>query len=66
MFTTVFGNDKGDLTAKSKIVGTVQYDAGTDSWHDPNQAELVDPSRHTILADIGTLSGTRLVIESLK
>ena len=65
-FVVVSGNEQGDFTSKIKVIGTVQYDAATDSWQGPNQAELTDPSGSTIFTDTGVISGTRLAIEPLK
>jgi len=65
-FMVLTGSEQGPFSAKSKISGTVHYDAATDSWHGPNHLDVFDPSGRIVFSDTGTLSGTRIAIEPLK
>lgn len=64
-FMTLTGSEQGPFSAKSKISGTVHYDAATDSWQGPNYLEVYDPSGSIVFSDTGTLSGTRIAVEPL-
>jgi len=64
-FVSLIGSAEGPLSAKLKVVGTLQYDAGNDSWSGPFKIDVLDPDGHVTFTDHGTFSLTRIAVEPL-
>jgi hypothetical protein len=65
-FVSLIGSAEGPLSAKLKVVGTLQWDDGNDSWNGPFKIDILDPSGNMILSDRGTFSLTRIAVERLE
>ncbi len=63
-FKAVVGSETGELTAKIKVYGTLQYDAGTDSWTAVHWDDITDATGHSVFTDTGTFKATRVAIEA--
>ena len=63
-FMVLNGSETDVLMAKTKVVGTLQYDARTDTWSGSDYLTVTDLSGHIIATDTGTLKGTRIAIEA--
>jgi hypothetical protein len=64
-FVSLIGSSEGPLSAKLKVVGTLQYDAANDSWSGPFKIDVLDANGQMIFTDRGTFSLTRIAIEPL-
>ncbi len=64
-FVSLIGSAEGPLSAKLKVVGTLQYDAGNDSWSGPFKIDVFDAGGKLSFTDHGTFSLTRIAVESL-
>jgi len=64
-FVSLIGSAEGPLSAKLKVVGTLQYDAGNDSWSGPFKIDVFDAGGQVIFTDHGTFSLTRIAVEPL-
>lgn len=64
-FTSLIGTPQGVANGSLKVVGTLEYDAGQDTWTGPFKIEVYDTSGNVIFSDRGTLTGTRIQIETL-
>jgi hypothetical protein len=65
-FVSLIGSAEGPLSAKLKVVGTLRYDAGNDSWSGPFKIDVLDPNGQVSFTDHGTFSLTRIAVESLE
>jgi hypothetical protein len=65
-FVSLIGSAEGPLSAKYKVVGTLKYDANSDSWHGPFKIDVLDASEQVIFTDRGTFSLTRIAVEALQ
>ena len=61
----LFGSQEGKNTGKLKVVGTLQLDGETDSWHGPWKIDVFDESGQVRFTDGGTLNLTRIMVEAL-
>ena len=64
-FKSLIGSPQGASAGSLKVVGTLEYDAGQDTWTGPFKIDVFDPSGNVIFTDRGTLTGTRIPIETL-
>jgi hypothetical protein len=64
-FLALIGSKEGPLSATIKVVGTLQYDANTDTWNGPFKVQVVDADGKEVLADTGTFKATRIAIEKI-
>jgi len=66
-FMVLGGSEADVLMAKTKVVGTLQYDAAQDSWSGPYHFAITDMSGHIIETDTSTrtLEGTRITVEAM-
>jgi hypothetical protein len=64
-FVSLIGSAEGPVSATLKVVGTLRYDAGNDSWSGPFKIDVVAADGQVLLADRGTFSLTRLAVEPL-
>jgi len=64
-FVSLIGSPEGPLSSKLKVVGTLQHDAGNDSWSGPFKIDVFDASGQVIFTDQGTFTLTRIAVESL-
>jgi hypothetical protein len=64
-FTSLIGSPQGVATGSLKVVGTLEYDAGQDTWTGPFKIDVFDTGGNVIFADRGTLTGVRIPIETL-
>jgi hypothetical protein len=64
-FVALFGSQEGKNTGKLKVVGTLQLDGGTDSWHGPWKIDVFDESGQVRFTDGGRLKLTRIIVEAL-
>jgi hypothetical protein len=64
-FLALFGSQEGKNTGKLKVVGTLQFDAGTANWSGPFKIDVFDASGQVIAADRGTVSLMRIAVEPL-
>ena len=65
-FVSLIGSAEGSLSAKLKVVGTLQYDAGSGSWSGPFKINVLDANGQVSFTDHGTFSLTRIAVESLE
>ena len=64
-FKSLIGTPQGVTGGSLKVVGTLEYDAGQDTWTGPFKIDVFDAGGNVIFTDQGTLSGTRIQIETL-
>jgi hypothetical protein len=64
-FVALVGSAEGPLTAKIKVVGTLQFDPSQGKWNGPFKADLTDPNGQPIFSEHGTFSLTRIAIERI-
>ena len=64
-FVGLFSGEDGTHAGKFKVVGTLQYDADTDTWHGPFKIDVFDPDDQAIVSDHGTFDLTRIMVESM-
>jgi hypothetical protein len=64
-FKSLLGTPQSVAAGSLKVVGTLEYDAGLDTWTGPFKIEVYDTSGNVIFSDRGTLTGTRIPIETL-
>jgi hypothetical protein len=64
-FVTLVGSAEGPLSAKYKVVGTLNLGSDKESWSGPFKIDILDPNGQVIFADRGTFSLTRIAIEPL-
>jgi hypothetical protein len=64
-FVALFGGEEGKNTGKLTVVGTLQFDAGNNSWSGPFKINVVDASGQDLAADAGTFSMTHIAVEPL-
>lgn len=64
-FKSLIGSPQSVATGSLKVVGSLDYNADQDTWTGPFNIEVYDTDGNIIFADQGTLSGTRIQIESL-
>ena len=64
-FVSLIGSAEGPLSSKLKVVGTLQYDPGNDSWSGPFKIDVLDANGQVSFTDRGTFSLTRIAVESL-
>ena len=55
----------GDLLMSFKIVGKLEYDARADKWSGPFKIHIFDAAGIEIFVDSGTMTGTRIAVETL-
>ena len=65
-FIALFGSDQGVNTGKLRVVGTLQYDEGSDGWRGPFKIDIFDAGGQVTFTDRGTFSLTHIVVESLQ
>jgi hypothetical protein len=65
-FVALITNDQRVVVAKLKVVGTLQYEASTDTWSGPYQLTVSTPDGTVVLGhDGGTFRLTRIAVEAL-
>jgi hypothetical protein len=64
-FVALIGSAEGPLSAKLKVVGTLELDADKGTWSGPFKIDVFDPNGNVILSDHGTFSLTRIEVERL-
>ncbi len=64
-FVALVGHAEDKPASRIKLVGALTYDAGADTWRGPWKLEMVDGSGQRLLAESGTMSGTRIAVERL-
>jgi hypothetical protein len=64
-FVSLIGSAEGPLSSKLKVVGTLQYDAGSDNWSGPFKIDVFDANGQVIFTDHGTFSLARIAVEPL-
>jgi hypothetical protein len=64
-FVALVGSAEGPLSATYKVVGTLQRDAGSDTWSGPFKIDVLDPAGQLVFSDRGTFSLTRIAVEPL-
>jgi hypothetical protein len=63
-FVALIGSESGTLSATVKVMGSLVYDAGTDTWQGPFTIRITDADGAEVLADDGTFDATRIVVEA--
>ena len=64
-FVAFIGSATGEFSGSIKVVGTLQVDATQAKWSGPFRVDVSDPNGNLVFTDSGTLSGSRIQIESL-
>lgn len=64
-FLALFGGEDGKNTGKIKVVGTLAFDADTETWSGPFKVEVFDASEQVVFSDLGSFSLTRIQVETL-
>jgi hypothetical protein len=64
-FMVLFGSQEGKNTGKAKVVGTLQFDAGTGGWQGPFKFESVDTTGKASPAIHGTFHLKRIAVEPM-
>ena len=64
-FVSLFSGEGGVYAGKIKVVGTLQYDASTDSWQGPFKIDGFDADEKATISDTGTFTLTRIKVESM-
>ena len=64
-FVAFIGSATGAFTGSIKVVGTLQLDAAQVKWSGPFRVDVSDPGGNLVFTDSGTLTGTRIQVESL-
>jgi hypothetical protein len=65
-FVALIGSAEGPLSAKLKVVGTLELDADKGTWSGPFKIDVVDANGNVTLSDHGTFSLTRIAVERLE
>ena len=55
----------GQSSASLKVVGKLEYNAHADKWSGPFKIQILDAAGNEMLADSGTMIGTRIAVETL-
>jgi hypothetical protein len=64
-FVALFGGQEAKNTGKLKVVGTLQFNADTDSWDGPFKIDVFNANGQITVTDRGTFNLTRIAVESL-
>jgi hypothetical protein len=66
-FLALIGSEEGvtKLSATLKLVGSLDYDAQSDSWRGPYRLWINDVNGQELLVESGTFAGTRIAVEKL-
>jgi hypothetical protein len=64
-FVALITNDKRVVTANLKVVGTLDYDAASDSWSGPYKLTISALDGSVLASDGGTFRLTRVAVEKL-
>jgi hypothetical protein len=64
-FVALIGSTEGPLSARLKVVGTLNFDVGKDQWAGPFKIDVFDPEGNVVLSDRGTFRLKRITVESL-
>jgi len=62
-FLTLVGSQAGPLSLTYKVAGTLEYDAGADTWQGPFTIQIRDDKGNEVAADHGKFSGARIAVE---
>lgn len=58
-------SEEGAYAGKLKVVGSLQYDSGTDSWQGPFKIDIFDADDKVVAGDTGTFDMARMAVETL-
>ena len=64
-FLSLFGSSESKNTGKLKVIGTLQQDGSSSTWHGPFKIEGYDANGGVTFNDRGTFTLTRIEIELL-
>jgi hypothetical protein len=64
-FIALYSDQEGNYAGRLKVVGTLQYDAGTDTWQGPFKIDGFDAQDQVAFSDTGTFDLTRIEVESM-
>jgi hypothetical protein len=65
-FVALIGSTNGSLSATIKVVGTLKFDSGKDSWSGPFKIDVTDPSGQVMVSDRGIFNLTRIAVEAIQ
>jgi hypothetical protein len=64
-FLTLYGGSEGKLSAKAKVIGSLQYNPQEKGWAGPFTIEVVDADGSQIASDHGEVKCTWIAVEDL-
>ncbi len=64
-FVALYADPAGAYAGKLKVAGTLQREAGNDTWSGPFKITVFDADSQVAFVDTGTFELTRIAVESL-
>jgi len=65
-FVSLYSGEGGIYNGRLKVVGTLQFDAGTVSWQGPFKIDVFDANDQVVFSDKGTVDMTLIALESME